>query len=74
MSQAWGQIDANAETGEDSFKRFAVCNMDWDRIRAVDILVLCSSFVPKGGSIESVTIYPSEYGKERMKKEDFSGT
>lgn len=31
------------------------------------------SFVPKGGAIKSVTIYPSEFGKERMQKEEIEG-
>ena len=49
---------------------FAVVNMDWDNIRAVDLMATFVSFVPKGGAIKSVTIYPSEFGKERMQKED----
>lgn len=73
LSQAFGELDHDAETGEETSRRLALCNMDWDRIKAVDILVLCNSFAPKEGSIESVTILPSEFGKERMKEEDFSG-
>jgi len=73
LSQAWGELDHDAETGQETFRRLALCNMDWDRIKAVDILVLCNSFAPKEGTIESVTILPSEFGKERMKEEDFSG-
>lgn len=52
---------------------FAVVNMDWDNIRAVDLMATFVSFVPKGGSIKSVTIYPSEYGKEQMQKEEVEG-
>ena len=66
-------MDHDAETGEDTSRRLALCNMDWDRIKAVDILVLCNSFIPKEGIIESVSILPSEFGKERMKEEDFTG-
>jgi len=73
LSQAWGELDHDAETGEDTSRRLALCNMDWDRIKAVDILVLCNSFIPKEGTIESVSILPSEFGKERMKEEDFTG-
>lgn len=73
LSQAWGELDHDAETGDNTSRRLALCNMDWDRIKATDILVLCSSFLPKEGSVDNVAIYPSEFGKERMKEEDFSG-
>lgn len=57
----------------DPTSAFAVVNMDWDNIRAVDLMATFVSFVPKGGSIKSVTIYPSEYGKEQMQKEEVEG-
>uniref|UniRef100_A0A8B9JB91 ESF1, nucleolar pre-rRNA processing protein, homolog (S. cerevisiae) n=1 Tax=Astyanax mexicanus TaxID=7994 RepID=A0A8B9JB91_ASTMX len=47
--------------------------MDWDRIKAKDLLALFSSFKPKDGVVLSVTIYPSEFGKERMKAEETQG-
>lgn len=52
---------------------FAVVNMDWDNVRAVDLMATFSSFVPSGGNIKSITIYPSEYGKEQMQKEEIEG-
>ncbi|KAG7172494.1 ESF1-like [Homarus americanus] len=58
--------------GEET-SRIAVCNLDWDRIKAADIMVLFSSFCPRGGSIKRVTIYPSEYGKQRMVEENLTG-
>uniref|UniRef100_A0A060T149 ARAD1C13728p n=1 Tax=Blastobotrys adeninivorans TaxID=409370 RepID=A0A060T149_BLAAD len=58
--------------GEET-SRFAVVNMDWDNIRAVDLMATLSSFVPPRGRIESVRIYPSEYGKMRMAKEEVEG-
>ncbi|KAI1184516.1 hypothetical protein F5B17DRAFT_77896 [Nemania serpens] len=54
-------------------KRIAVVNLDWDNIKAADLMVLFSSFVPQGGRIEKVSIYPSEFGKERMKREEVEG-
>ncbi|KAL5276149.1 ESF1 family protein [Megaselia abdita] len=69
----WGEVDNDAETTEDATRRIAICNMDWDRIRASDIMVLCNSFVPRGGSILSVKIYPSEFGKQRLAEEEQFG-
>lgn len=63
IEHVWGELDNDAPRTEDSTRRLAACNMDWDRIRASDIMVLCSSFLPPGGSILNVTIYPSEYGR-----------
>ncbi len=53
--------------------RFAVVNMDWDHIKAMDLMALFSSFVPVGGRIEKVSVYPSEFGKERMQREEVEG-
>ncbi|KAI0799008.1 hypothetical protein GGR55DRAFT_671417 [Xylaria sp. FL0064] len=63
---------ADVEAGEIT-KRIAVVNLDWDNIKAVDLMALFSSFVPQGGRIEKVSIYPSEFGKERMKREEVEG-
>lgn len=73
IEHVWGELDQDAETTEESSKRLAACNMDWDRIRATDIMMVCSSFLPPGGSILSVTIYPSEFGKQRMAEEEIHG-
>lgn len=70
----WGELDKDAERTDDSSRRIACMHMDWDKIRAVDIMVLCNSFIPAGsGSVLSVKIYPSEFGKERMAEEDIKG-
>ena len=47
--------------------------MDWDRVRAVDILLLLNSWKPADGVIKSVTIYPSEYGLQQMESEQKLG-
>ncbi|EGW30873.1 uncharacterized protein SPAPADRAFT_52069 [Spathaspora passalidarum NRRL Y-27907] len=64
--------EGKPEEGE-ATSSFAVVNMDWDNLRAVDLMATFISFVPKGGSIKSVTIYPSEFGKERMQQEEIEG-
>lgn len=57
----------------DITKRIAVVNMDWDNIRAEDLMAVFSSFLPSGDKIKKVTIYPSEFGKERMEREEIEG-
>lgn len=60
------------QTGEIT-NRIAVVNLDWDHIKSVDLFALFSSFVPLGGRIHKVSIYPSEFGKSRMQKEELEG-
>ena len=44
----WGELDKDAEETDTATYRLALCNMDWDRIRAVDIMVVLQSFAPQG--------------------------
>lgn len=53
--------------------RIAVVNLDWDNIRAADLMAVFASFCPSGGRVERVTIYPSEFGKERLAREEVEG-
>lgn len=69
----WGELDKDAVRVETATRRLAVCNQDWDKIKAKDLLVLFSSFLPTDGSIKRVTVYPSEFGLERMKQEEVRG-
>lgn len=57
IEHVWGELDHDAEKTEESTRRIACMHMDWDRIRAVDILMMCSSFIPSGsGAIVSVKV------------------
>ena len=54
-------------------KRLAAMNMDWTMVKSVDILAMLSSFVPKSGAILKVSVYPSEYGMQKLAEEDAQG-
>ncbi|CAH1160070.1 unnamed protein product [Phaedon cochleariae] len=73
VDHKWGELDNDAELTDEVTSRLAACNMDWDRIRAMDLMVLFNSFLPSGSVIKSVAIYPSEFGKARMKEEELKG-
>lgn len=50
----WGELDKDAEETETATYRLAICHMDWDRIKAVDLMVVLQSFVPQGMSKNSI--------------------
>lgn len=67
------QAEAQAVEMGEVTPRFAVVNLDWDNIKSTDLMAVFSSFVPAGGSIHKISIYPSEFGKERMQREELEG-
>lgn len=67
-----GEDGEGVPMGEPS-SRLAVVNMDWDNIRAVDLMAVFSSFTPGNGRISKISVYPSEFGKERMAREEMEG-
>ncbi|XP_072713529.1 ESF1 homolog [Ciconia boyciana] len=73
IEHSWRELDKDAPRADEITSRLAVCNMDWDRLKAKDLLALFNSFTPKGGTVFSVKIYPSEFGKERLKEEEQKG-
>lgn len=57
----------------DATSRIALVDLDWEHIRAIDIFAALRSFVPKDGRLNKVTVYPSDYGLERMAQEATKG-
>jgi len=69
-------------------RRLAVVNLDWDNVKAIHLFKMFSSLVTSGlpstgdkktskptvrGQVLSVRIYPSDFGRERMAKEEREG-
>lgn len=71
--QDLGSRDAPEVPMGEVTSRLAVVNLDWDHIRAVDLMAVAQSFCPPDGIIEEVAVYPSEFGRERMEREEFEG-
>ncbi|KAI1620042.1 hypothetical protein EDD37DRAFT_183454 [Exophiala viscosa] len=63
---------ADVPTGEVT-SRIAIVNLDWDNIKAADLMAVFKSFLPSTGSLLNVAIYPSEFGKERLEREELEG-
>ncbi|XP_044954809.1 pre-rRNA-processing protein ESF1-like [Hordeum vulgare subsp. vulgare] len=53
--------------------RLAVVNMDWDHIKVCDLYMVMTSCIPKGGRVQSVSIYPTEFGLKCMNIETIQG-
>ena len=53
--------------------RLAVLDLDWDTVRAVDLLAIFRSFLPPGGRLKRVAVLPSKFGLERMAQEELHG-
>ncbi|RSL45714.1 hypothetical protein CEP53_010643 [Fusarium sp. AF-6] len=61
------------EAGEVT-NRIAIVNLDWDHVKSTDLMALFNSFLPEtGGRVEKISVYPSEFGKERMQQEEVEG-
>jgi len=60
------------EVTNESSPYLAILNTSWEHVQAVDLLVLLSSFCPPG-SIRQISVYPSDFGLERMKKDQLVG-
>ena len=70
----WQEEDKkNVPISEDRSKTLALVNYDWSRITAEHLMVLLNSMKPIEGTIKKITVYPSDFGLERMKVEDLEG-
>jgi len=67
-----GEADKDIPT-IDATRRLAIVNCEWQHIRACDLFAVLRSFTPKGGSLERVSVYPSDFGLERMAVENKFG-
>ncbi|KAI8917669.1 hypothetical protein DFJ77DRAFT_536140 [Powellomyces hirtus] len=64
--------EESVPTGDET-ARLAVVNLDWDHVKARDLYKIFDGFKPTHGAVKSVSIYPSEFGKERLEREAREG-
>lgn len=88
------EIEDNVPRLENTTKRIALVNLDWDNVRAIDLYKVFESVLSSSvsslvegtalasrkskskiakGSVASVRIYPSDFGKKRMEREEKEG-
>lgn len=69
--------DCDDEVDVENSNRLAIQNCDWDNMSAEDIMAIlqsfCSTMSLQSGSVKSVTVYPSDYGLERIEAENLHG-
>lgn len=75
IGAAAGRPDADTTlvAMEDETRRLAAVDLDWSRMRAVDVFAVLQSFVGKQGQLKEVTVYLSDYGKQEMAHEKEHG-
>ena len=66
-------LASNAVKLGKSTSRLAVQNLDWDNIKSNDLFAIFSGFLPIGGCIKKVSVYVSDFGKERLDQESLIG-
>lgn len=67
------ELEETKPSSGDPSKTLAVVNLDWDNVRSPDLMITFASFLPSGGKINRIAIYPSEFGKQRMEREEVEG-
>ncbi|CAE6415891.1 unnamed protein product [Rhizoctonia solani] len=69
------QEDEGDEETAEPTTRLAAVNLDWDHVTAAHLFRVTTSVLPAGGKskVLRVAVYPSDFGKERMEKEEREG-
>lgn len=79
----WERNEEEVPQG-DATRRLAVMGCDWDHVSAGDVLLLLRNYLSskesqkgsgllRGGTVEKVSVYPSDYGLEQLAKEAQAG-
>ncbi|KAG9104417.1 pre-rRNA-processing protein esf1 [Ceratobasidium sp. 370] len=57
-----------------STSRIAAVNLDWDHVTAAHLFRVAASVLPSGSAkVLKVSVYPSDFGRERMEREEREG-
>ncbi|KAM3138347.1 hypothetical protein pb186bvf_009623 [Paramecium bursaria] len=62
-----------APIAKDVSARIALQNYEWYEIKLKDLMVLFTSFCPPGKSIKQISLYVSEFGKQKLEEESNQG-
>jgi hypothetical protein len=75
VGAAAGRPDADAtlQMVNEATSRLAVVDLDWSRMRAVDVFAVLQSFVAGRGALRRVVVYVSDYGAREMAREKARG-
>jgi hypothetical protein len=77
FKEADAEAESSAPTTTEHTNRLAIVNLDWDHVHAVDIFKIFTSVLEqagrKGKELVNVKVYPSEFGKKRMEREEREG-
>lgn len=58
---------AKSDNVEYPSDKFVITGLDFiNYVSADDLYVLCNSFLPEHGSIQSVSVYQSNYGRKQL--------